>query len=55
MTPIWLTSLAATRSDSLAAGIIYVIAIGVAIYYLWDCHKINRNLKSTYKREKGDN
>lgn len=42
-------------SDSLAAGIIYLIAIGVAIYYLWDCHKIDRNLKSTYKREKGDN
>jgi len=41
-------------SDSLAAGIIYVIAIGFAIYFLWDTHKINRTLKNEYKREKGD-
>lgn len=41
-------------SDSLAAGIIYVIAIGFAIYYLWQCHKVERNLKieSREKKEK---
>ena len=41
-------------SNSLAAGVIYVIAIGFAIYFLWDTHKINRTLKNEYKREKGD-
>jgi len=39
-------------SDSLAAGIIYVIAIGIAIYYLWQCHKIERNLKIESKEKK---
>jgi hypothetical protein len=43
--------MAAKPSDSIAAGIIYVIAIGFAIYYLWQCHKIERNLK-TESREK---
>lgn len=54
MTPIWLTSLAATRSNSLAAGIVFVIAIGFGIYYLWDNEKLMRTLKNEDKREKGD-
>ena len=39
-------------SDSLAAGIIYVIAIGIAIYYLWQCHKMNCNLKNELNEKK---
>lgn len=54
MMPIFTRFMAAKPSDSIAAGIIYVIAIGFAIYFLWDTHKINRTLKNKYKREKGD-
>lgn len=41
-------------SNSLAGGIIYVIAIGFGIYYLWQSYKLERNLKTEYEREKGD-
>ena len=41
-------------SNSLAAGIVFVIAIGFGIYYLWDNEKLMRTLKNEDKREKGD-
>ena len=41
-------------TNSLAAGIVFVIAIGFGIYYLWDNEKLMRTLKNEDKREKGD-
>ena len=39
-------------SNSLAAGIVYAIAIGFAIYYLWQTHKMERNLKIEQEEKK---